>query len=616
MNAKRNNSKRSRSADTRQILSILAVIAIALLGFFLFHPPSPALPSSSANLVWLDDLKGIEQLSSEKEREVAEFVFKTLFPKYPNDPPALSFEDQQPRMLFLSLSDGQSKAKVIFQTGTTLQEVLDGLLDQARALTAGGFSVRLAKLDILAGVFPEPTLDLSSPSELERSLYGLAFNENSGIALLPEVLVAETILDSSQEFRLQNLQNYFTESGQPADFAQNLSSFEQTLAYRFSSSAYFYENGQIIQLYRGHRSFPLITLDGLLQSAIAGGRYLTESVDTSGRFVYSYLPKSNRISDDYNILRHAGTTYAMLDLYAQTGDKDLLESAQRAIGYMMANVRLCPVGGRFENCLVEDGEAKLGGNGLAVLALTYYMRVTGDQALLGNAQSLARWMLSLQDESGEFVTHILDFATGEESDHNSLYYPGEAIYALANLYLIDGNEEWLRAARNGARWLANDRIKGYLPKDITHDHWLLLGLDVLQHISPDPVFYESAMTIADAIISAQNLTPAYPDWYGSYYIPPRSTPAATRSEGLVAAWRVARDFGTAQEAQRILDTVKDIVSFQLTTQFRPEKAMYLPDPQRVLGGFHRDLTNFEIRNDYVQHNISAILALYRALAVE
>jgi hypothetical protein len=33
----------------------------------------------------------------------------------------------------------------------------------------------------------------------------------------------------------------------------------------------------------------------------------------------------------------------------------------------------------------------------------------------------------------------------------------------------------------------------------------------------------------------------------------------------------------------------------------------------VLGGFHRDLTNFEIRNDYVQHNISGILALLRAL---
>lgn len=52
------------------------------------------------------------------------------------------------------------------------------------------------------------------------------------------------------------------------------------------------------------------------------------------------------------------------------------------------------------------------------------------------------------------------------------------------------------------------------------------------------------------------------------------------------------------------------VAFQLQSQFRAESAMYLPHPQRVIGGFRRSLTNFEIRIDYVQHNISSILSLY------
>ena len=58
------------------------------------------------------------------------------------------------------------------------------------------------------------------------------------------------------------------------------------------------------------------------------------------------------------------------------------------------------------------------------------------------------------------------------------------------------------------------------------------------------------------------------------------------------------------------------ISFQLQTQFRPESVLYLKDPERSLGGFHRSLTNFEIRIDYVQHNISALLALYRILEAE
>ena len=55
------------------------------------------------------------------------------------------------------------------------------------------------------------------------------------------------------------------------------------------------------------------------------------------------------------------------------------------------------------------------------------------------------------------------------------------------------------------------------------------------------------------------------------------------------------------------------VAFQLQTQFRPESVLYVSDPQRALGGFRRSLTNYEIRIDYVQHNISSLLGLYRIL---
>ncbi len=41
--------------------------------------------------------------------------------------------------------------------------------------------------------------------------------------------------------------------------------------------------------------------------------------------------------------------------------------------------------------------------------------------------------------------------------------------------------------------------------------------------------------------------------------------------------------------------------------------MHFDAPQRALGAFHRSLTNDEIRIDYVQHNISALLGLWRIL---
>jgi hypothetical protein len=119
--------------------------------------------------------------------------------------------------------------------------------------------------------------------------------------------------------------------------------------------------------------------------------------------------------------------------------------------------------------------------------------------------------------------------------------------------------------------------------------------------------------IARAIRNSQNRNPKYPDWSGSYYRPPRSTPTATRSEGLYAAYLLTRDFGDQAEAKAILESIRLGLAFQLQTQFRPESVLYLKEPQRALGGFHRSLTNFEIRIDYVQHNISSLLGLYRII---
>jgi hypothetical protein len=39
--------------------------------------------------------------------------------------------------------------------------------------------------------------------------------------------------------------------------------------------------------------------------------------------------------------------------------------------------------------------------------------------------------------------------------------------------------------------------------------------------------------------------------------------------------------------------------------------MYFDDPQRVIGAFRESLTSPVVRIDTVQHNISALLSLYR-----
>jgi hypothetical protein len=121
------------------------------------------------------------------------------------------------------------------------------------------------------------------------------------------------------------------------------------------------------------------------------------------------------------------------------------------------------------------------------------------------------------------------------------------------------------------------------------------------------------MRIARAITKKQNRNPDHPDRLGAYYDSADSTPTATRTEGLCAAYRLARDFDRSGDAQDLLEAIRLGIAFQLKTQFRPESVMYLEKPMLALGGFRESLTDYDVRIDFVQHNLSAILGYYRIL---
>src|SRR3989344_1912810 len=70
-----------------------------------------------------------------------------------------------------------------------------------------------------------------------------------------------------------------------------------------------------------------------LGAARAGGDYLLRHLDARGQFDYRYEPLTDKVAADYNILRHAGTTYSLLELYEETGRKKYLMGGERALGY-------------------------------------------------------------------------------------------------------------------------------------------------------------------------------------------------------------------------------------------------------------------------------------------
>jgi len=383
------------------------------------------------------------------------------------------------------------------------------------------------------------------------------------------------------------------------------------IAVLVSVSIYFIYN----QYYSNDNitSYDTLLSDQLMQSAIMAGNYLINASSDGGIFAYEYDPLKNSIDNsDYNILRHAGTIYSMLKLYNDTKDEQLLKMSEKSLAYLLSFVK------SFENasCVAYNNKIKLGGNALSIIALAEYTKLTDNEKHLTTIQSLAKYIKQSQKENGEFICKRY-YPTGETSDFISQYYPGEALLALCRLYDLDRNETWLDTAEKGAKYLILIRDANYSTYGLVHDHWLLMALNELYRNRDNPLYFNHSMRIAESIMNMQrdgiNKESEHSNWIGSYYTPPGSTPTATRSEGLIAAYELANDFGNTTTVDKIYNAIELGIKFQLQTQFKSEEVINLSDPQQAIGGFHESLTDYNIRIDYVQHNICSILGLYHII---
>ncbi|MFQ5525916.1 MAG: hypothetical protein ACE5GX_06595 [Thermoanaerobaculia bacterium] len=565
--------------------------------------------------VWFDDLIDTTAPAEEQLLASARWLQARLLGGA--DEPPIDLVDTRPRLVFLSLTDGSGLAQVLSAGGHGLAQAVSNAAMKAEAIGAGR-AFRYLKVDVVDRVDPISTVERRGLVGLERGLQGIAFEGSSNLAFLPEEVVAWTLVNSDREMRASNIEKYLRRRGAGLEAEVDRVWHAGTAdLWTFTTRSFFADARRLTPLQRGHPRLHRVTPDEMWTAARAAGEYLRRNVTSSGRFVYSYLPKTDRTKDGYNILRHAGTVYSMLELYEVTGDVDLLAAADRALEFLRSQIEPCAGGKETEkatSCVVEKGYVKLGGNALAILALAKRAEVLDDPSELIVMQRLGRWITGVQKANGEFAVHKQNITTGKVEDFVSGYYPGEALFALARLHGLDQDPAWLDAASAGASFLISARDAGLADSELSHDHWLLYALEELHRRRPRELFLDHALRLASVIVAAQNREPEPPDWQGSYYRPPRSTPTATRSEGLCAAYDLARATGRMRDAEEILEAVRQGIDFQVQTQFGPESVMYLRDPRRALGGFHRSLTDFEIRIDYVQHNLSSLLCARRLLA--
>ncbi|WP_018922053.1 beta-L-arabinofuranosidase domain-containing protein [Salsuginibacillus kocurii] len=527
------------------------------------------------------------------------------------------------QFVLLSVAQPNGRAKVLQAQAATVGEAValcaNSYIDKVNSGDISQRAEQTIKIDIISYVRPvDREARVMNPQErellLQKQQEGLAIGSELNVAFLPEEVTAYTMLQS-KKLQIEHVLAALPQRllANEKELAFQLSQAEKLPLYTFRTQAFALHKNEVKAIENGHLLYKEVDAADLEEAIrYTNDYYFKQVVDEKGKFVYSYLPHKQEVEAKYNILRHAGTTYSMLETYEFTGDEEVWDEADRAFNYLRAQMKTYHENDQVFRVVVEKDTMKLGGNALAIIALAKYVDLSGNKADLSLMQDLAKYIEYVQDARGRFVVHKQTYSTGNVINFESHYYPGEAILALVRLYQLDNNERWLNVAERAAAYIIQRRDKDESVDTIAHDHWFLYALNELYRARPEEMYVRHALFIAEAMLNKQ-FTSKEKDgtWYGGYsasITPPQGTPVACRSEGLAATYRLAKDLGLQEEANRLYEAVRRGLTFQLQLQVRPETAMYYAEDTKQWGAFQRSFTQLDQRIDFTQHNISSLLA--------
>lgn len=433
---------------------------------------------------------------------------------------------------------------------------------------------------------------------------GIALNENFKIALMEQEINANAILlpgDEGLAINVENMNRYLIQANK--NQAQLNLTIDSSVV-TFETVGWFFDGKNIHELEtasldHGRRKVERLTPEIISTLVENAGEYLAHQVNATGEFNYGWFACFDKKIKHYNSLRHASTTYSMLEAYELTGNKAILEAATKALTYLEKHFIYEKDDMAF---LIEPElrEVKLGGSAATLLALTKYMHITGTKTYLPLCRKIANAILSLQDEDGKF-THVLEYPSLEVKDiFRIIYYDGEAVFGLLRLYEIDRDSKWLDAAAKSFNHFIKDKYWQ------NHDHWLSYCANEITKYIKDEAYYEFGLQNAfDNLPFIYERETTFPTFL--------ELTVATKEMTLRMEAEGHQALLTSYSLENLEKTITKRALYQLNGYFYPELAMYYKNPARIEGSFFIRHQSFRVRIDDVEHNISGYVRYYQLL---
>jgi hypothetical protein len=413
------------------------------------------------------------------------------------------------------------------------------------------------------------------------------------------------------------------------------------------SRAFVSYKNEIVPLYRGNTLYEF-SPELVRDIALSGAEWIFKNQQDDGKFLYYYDSKEDNFIDHehptrkapdlyYNDLRHCGGVITLIRAYQLTKDKKYLESAKKALDFTTTITREYMGKDGIEGYIHYNNKGKLGGTGLAIVAMMDYRLETGEKIYDKFIKKYVRHLLSRISESGEMFGYyihpkvqngkpLVKMTDEERRETFSFYYPGEALLGLALFanHFEDDDElvsKVIQKSKIALNWIVDERPKIYadLFTALPSDSWLM---QAIEEWCTNPEFRQEnyinfVFNDANKMISLMYKKDDSPfiDYEGGHYynFGDHYYPDGARSEGLIGAYWLAKKLNVEDIASKILEACKKTALSQMVL-YNSEKNNYAhKNPKMSVGAIRFKATRQWVRVDSIQHVACFYFRLYEAL---
>lgn len=417
--------------------------------------------------------------------------------------------------------------------------------------------------------------------------------------------------------------------------------------YLFRSRAFITYKNECIPLYRGNIRYTEFSYDVLRNQVIKSADWLLANMYDDGRFLYYYDCCEDNYKDHehpnrpennlyYNDLRHCGGIIALIRAYELTSDEKYIKAAKKAVDWSISISREHETQWGKAYYAFYNKKSKLGGTGVLLVAMMQYRSFTGDKSYDEYIKGYTRHIMSRVYENGEILGYyihpqfqggqpLINMTDEERKATFSFYYPGEALLGLAlfaNNFLDDDKlaKEVRKVAKKALDWIVDERPKIYadLFTALPSDAWLMQAIeewakdkDFQKQNYINFVFTDAATMVEKTYRHDDS---PYIDYEGGYYYEygDHYFPDGARSEGLVAAYYLAKYLKMDNLAQKLLNACKRVAMCQFHL-FNDEINNYShKNPERSANSIRFKATRQWVRVDSIQHVSCFFARLYKA----